>query len=685
MWRRLYESLFVRLFASFVMVVAAAFGLEAWLVIRTGRSAIRSLVEDNLDALARTTQSGILGYLQERGREVASWSRLGVMDDILVHDRILSIENLLLELRRSAPDDYASLTVTDQSGEVVAATNMRQVGQRIDVERLAPRPLADRGMRSGDFGRMDEPERRTFVLAHEITSLLRSEPIGWLIADIDWNVIQRMIRDLENAHGENQEKVILLLDGTGAILAGEPERLGDGARQSGQAVPIAGDLLRSPHLLHATSASTPWSAGGLPLQVAVFWRQERALALLRIFMLTVGAASGIGLLLSAGASALGTKDLTRRLGKLAEGTARVARGHLEFRVEEGNIQEFGQLARSFNSMAEELGRAQAGLEAAVARWSSLVTNAPDFILTMGRSGEMLFTNRTVPGLDMKQVLGRPIYDFVAEAYWGALRQTLNGVLDTGKPASLDLEGVGPEGSLSWYSTRLGPLLQHDMVVGAIMIATDITERKRLEREIVEVSEIERKRMGRDLHDGLGQVLTGISLMSRRLQSSLEEHFPEEAGEAGRIEALATDAIETAKRLSRGLVPVSLEHGGLAGALADLAAMVCSAKGIACRITGTLAPPVMDQVKATHLLRIAQEAVNNALRHGKARTIEIRLSSLDGTSSLTIWNDGLPFRIPPQDCEGIGLRSMRYRADFIGATLSIGPCPDGGTMVRCTFS
>lgn len=216
------------------------------------------------------------------------------------------------------------------------------------------------------------------------------------------------------------------------------------------------------------------------------------------------------------------------------------------------------------------------------------------------------------------------------------------------------------------------------------LGEDVTHRKRLEREILEVSELERKRVGQDLHDGLGQLLTGTSLLSKGLQKRLQRRSLPEAAEAGRIKDLIDLALDETRALSKGLFPVDHEDVDLRRALEDLAARVSDTFRVSCRVEGELAVPLPDRAAVTHLLRIAQEAVSNSIRHGRARRIIIELSSAHGGNLIRIRDDGVGMAQAPRRSDGMGLRSMSYRAGAIGATLEIGPAPGRGTVVTCRF-
>jgi signal transduction histidine kinase len=214
---------------------------------------------------------------------------------------------------------------------------------------------------------------------------------------------------------------------------------------------------------------------------------------------------------------------------------------------------------------------------------------------------------------------------------------------------------------------------------------EIAARHRLEKEILEISEREQKRIGRDLHDDLGQRLVGISYMSHQLANSLAARSAPEARQAAKITALLNDALGLTRSLARGLHPVALQSGGLMAALADLAERTSEMFQVDCRFEGPVADPRLGGTAATHLYRIAQEAVTNAVNHGKADLIMIKLDVGPDRAVLAVSDNGtgLPKLSPRR--KGMGLRIMNYRADVIGGTLAFATPSNGGTTVTCAVA
>lgn len=208
------------------------------------------------------------------------------------------------------------------------------------------------------------------------------------------------------------------------------------------------------------------------------------------------------------------------------------------------------------------------------------------------------------------------------------------------------------------------------------------DRHRLEQEILQISEREQQRIGRDLHDDLGQQLAGLSIMASVLTRTLSGHAAPEAPAAAKISELLKKAVAMTRSLARGLHPVPPEPDGLVSALHDLAARVSGMFHIDCQFDCAAAVQMNDNTVATHLYRIAQEAVSNGIKHGHAQHVRISLSSDAEALMLTVKDDGCGITALDPNQQGMGLRIMHYRAGMIGARVSIERQQSGGTCVTC---
>lgn len=241
-----------------------------------------------------------------------------------------------------------------------------------------------------------------------------------------------------------------------------------------------------------------------------------------------------------------------------------------------------------------------------------------------------------------------------------------------------------DGRVIHFNNNFVGIIEGGKLVRAWGIQRDITERKRLERELLEISNREQHRIGRDLHDELGQLLTGIGFRVAELEGELRNRDLPETNDAEEIGDLVTEAIGQTRALAQGLNPVSLESGGLFSGLNALAASVELVYKVKCTFESAPTVFIDDLTMALHVYRIAQEAVNNAIKHGQASVILIRLTQDGHDTTLTIRDNGRGIPDEEGRSEGMGLRNMRYRAGMIYGILNVGPGEEGGTVVSCNF-
>ncbi|MEI6674963.1 MAG: PAS domain S-box protein [Verrucomicrobiota bacterium] len=213
------------------------------------------------------------------------------------------------------------------------------------------------------------------------------------------------------------------------------------------------------------------------------------------------------------------------------------------------------------------------------------------------------------------------------------------------------------------------------------LKTEITQRERLEREILEISEREQCRFGQDLHDGLGQELAGIAMLgdvnARQLQA---ENHPLAAA-AAKIATYVRTSIDSSRRLAKGLYPIELDRYGLLFALQDLADQTSQRSGIHCQLQQSGKLPIVKKSAGIHIYRIVQECLGNAVKHGKPHHINIESVTRDGTHIFTVTDDGVGFD-KATVAAGMGLHLIEYRARVIGAQITIERPAAGGCRVSC---
>jgi signal transduction histidine kinase len=236
------------------------------------------------------------------------------------------------------------------------------------------------------------------------------------------------------------------------------------------------------------------------------------------------------------------------------------------------------------------------------------------------------------------------------------------------------------GVLSKLRTLIGELDRrvHERTAA---LQREMAERRRLDQEIAKVADRERRRLGQDLHDKLGQHLTGTALTAQALKEKLAARSAPEVAEADKLVRYVEEGIDLTRNLARGFFSAELEADGLIVALQNLAENVKERFGVNCVFDGDGSIRIHDPTVADHLYRIAQEAVTNSIKHAAARRIDIRLA-MDGSGlMLTVIDDGIGFPDKLQS-EGLGLHLMRHGAALSGATFDVRRNGSSGTIVTC---
>lgn len=321
--------------------------------------------------------------------------------------------------------------------------------------------------------------------------------------------------------------------------------------------------------------------------------------------------------------------------------------------------------------------------------SAILDTVGALVVVLDSGGHIVRFNRAcerASGYSIADVLGKHMRDLfiVPEEFerFSAIFEQLR----TGQTASeYETHWATREGArrlISWSSTVLAGA--DGTVQYVIATGIDITEQKRLEKIILEISGREQRRIGQDLHDGLGQHLTGIAFMSKVLEQRLAELSLPEAKDAAKVVKLVNEAINTTRELARGLLPVLSSSNGLMSALEQWAIEVGHLFKVSCHFRCDEPVLIHDDTTANHLYHIAQEAVHNAIKHGRARDITIGLSSLNGEGGLIVEDDGSGIGEQRRNQTGMGLHIMAYRARMIGGSLDVRRRARGGTAITCLF-
>jgi PAS domain S-box-containing protein len=320
---------------------------------------------------------------------------------------------------------------------------------------------------------------------------------------------------------------------------------------------------------------------------------------------------------------------------------------------------------------------------------ALLNGAGAVIIVLDAEGRIVRFNpaaEAVTGLTAGEAAGHCPWELFVPRDEQMLERRIFRRLAAGAPPSAHEGAIVTRGGerrvISWSTTSMAGAAGE--VAYVILSGIDVTETKRLEADVLNVAEGEQSRFGHDLHDGLGQHLTGIEFMSHVLVQRLAERGAPEAEDMEEITRLIREAIGHTRDLARGLSPVLLQSKGLAVALEDLAESTTRhMRGVRCRCETGVPAPVPPDDAAIHLYRIAQEAVANAVKHGRATEIVIVLRLEGDRLMLAVEDNGRGFQEGAGGGKGMGLRVMHYRAGIIGGSLEIVRGPGSGVTVTCT--
>jgi two-component system sensor kinase FixL len=332
----------------------------------------------------------------------------------------------------------------------------------------------------------------------------------------------------------------------------------------------------------------------------------------------------------------------------------------------------------------------AALRESKERISAIVNTSADAIITIDEQGIIQSVNPATErmfGYSAAEMIGRNVNMLMLSPVREEHDAYVARYLKTGEKKIIgtrrEVEGRRKDGSI--FPLELG--VSEFRLDGKRFFAgvhCDITTRKFLQKEVLEVAAREQRRIGQELHDTTGQELTGLGLMAAGLAAGLSEQASPDAELAAKIARGVERVLEQVRNLAKWLIPVEVDAQGLMTALAELATGIGTQPGVACTFQCDEPVSVEDNTTATHLYYIAQEAVTNALKHAGAQHIQIDLATDGRRIALRIRDDGVGVADQNVAATGVGIRIMRYRAELINATLTIEAAEEGGTLVTCTL-
>jgi len=391
-------------------------------------------------------------------------------------------------------------------------------------------------------------------------------------------------------------------------------------------------------------------------------------------------------------------SITKPLKKLMNHFHRVSETSFTTRMYWDSKDEIGQLTAYFNDFMDKLERysnslkqeiqsrrkVETDLRISEERYRSVTEATPDPIVVYSMKGEVIFLNPAftrVFGWTLEECIGKKMDYFVPDENWPETRSMIKAV-QSGETLSLvETRRYNKRGDIVPVTisaaTYRGP---SGRLAGSVVILRDVTKTMRLRKQIMDISERERQKFGQDLHDDLSPHLIGIQGLCTVLEANLVEASSAQAPMAGQINELIGNAIEKIRALARGLCPVHLVSRGLFSALDDLAARTDATSGIRVRFRGDEPFDLSDNIVATHLYFIAQEAVANAVKHAGADEIVVELKNDGETVLMTVADNGRGFD-NNDSANGIGLQIMEYRAKMSGATMRVATQKGGGTTIQ----
>jgi PAS domain S-box-containing protein len=334
-------------------------------------------------------------------------------------------------------------------------------------------------------------------------------------------------------------------------------------------------------------------------------------------------------------------------------------------------------------------RAIEALRESKERMQVILNTAADAIIAIDRNGIMRLVNGAAErmfGYTAAEMLGQNVSLLMSSPFREAHDGYLARYLQTGEKHII---GIGRETEARRKDGSIFPteLAVNEIKELGLFIGThrDLTERKRLERDVVETASEEQRRIGQDLHDSVAQELTALNLLASDLGETLRSDPAKASPLVARIQQGLQRSHQELRSVLRGLLPVAVDGAGLMAALADLAERTNQEQKVICTFDCPEPVSVSDNLAATQMFFIAQEAVHNSVKHAQAKRVRIALNLDDDSLALIVQDDGIGIPAAPAESEGLGLRIMRNRAAIIGAHLTIEPATPSGTVVACILA
>jgi PAS domain S-box-containing protein len=355
-----------------------------------------------------------------------------------------------------------------------------------------------------------------------------------------------------------------------------------------------------------------------------------------------------------------------------------------------NLQETGGQSPALEG-ADEFAEISESLRTTELRFRQLADNVLDVFFIFTLDNRFIYVNRayeTVWGRNIEQLMRDPDYwkQYVLPEHHDSIINAVTLIQNGDSMSQVEYRIFHPDGSIRWVEGRLFPIHESSGKVHLVAcLARDITDRRHLEQELLDISERERRRIGHDLHDDLCQRLAAIKLRCEMFVDSLQQGRVADTSSASKVCEQIGEAATLTRNMARGLSPVSLEGEGLMQALEKLAITTASLHDVECSFDCPEPILMGNHITATHVYRIAQELANNAARHAKPTYVHLYLSKEDNCMRLEVINDGAPFSEPRQHGDsGMGLRIIRQRVSAIGGSIQFLPRSKGqtGSVVVC---